>query len=367
MASHLSRSTTSPGNTLGALYVGTTIAAILFGITNLQTLLYYKRYPDDLWIYRYSVCRCSFRTVLRFLAEDDDPGSDALVCLSHSCQEITTYIDRVLDAFHVALSTHMLYFYMVDMYGDLVGALGYPVWSFRLQLVINVLIVLYVQGLYAIRIWKLGHHFGKILPWLVFLAIAISLDVNSSLALIALTRLPVLVYDIYVIVTLPSFYARGVPIYFYCSTIVVADLTIALMMCYYLHKSRSAMNFSTTLTPMLLHMMRLILVSGLATSACSLLTLIAFIMWPESLIFMGIDFILPKLYINSLLAMFNHRHKHRSNKSSDEPGDHSISAVLQFAAHNSENSTAETNIHIPLQDMSTFNDTQKGSLGPGQA
>ncbi len=37
-------------------------------------------------------------------------------------------IDRVLDAFHIALSTHMLYFYMVDMYGDLVGALGYPVW-----------------------------------------------------------------------------------------------------------------------------------------------------------------------------------------------------------------------------------------------
>ncbi|PBK63023.1 hypothetical protein ARMSODRAFT_1088812 [Armillaria solidipes] len=296
MASHFSRSTTSPGNTLGALYVGTTIAAILFGITNLQTLIYYKRYPDDLRIYRYSVA-----------------------------------ILWVLDAFHVALSTHMLYFYMVDMYGDLVGALGYPVWSFRLQLVINVLIVLYVQGLYAIRIWKLGHHFGKILPWLVFLSIAISLGAGIFL-----------VYDIYAIVTLPSVYAHGVPIYLYCSTIVVADLTIAPMMCYYLHKSRSGMHFSKTLTPMLVHLMRLILVSGLATSACSLLTLIAFIMWPESLIFMGIDFILPKLYINSLLAMFNHRRKHRSNKSADEHGGHSISAVLQFAPHNSEDSTVET-------------------------
>lgn len=102
--------------------------ASLFGITNLQMLIYYKRYPDDLRIYRYSVCWCSFWTVLRLLAEDDDPGSNTLVCLSHSCQGITTCIDRVLDAFHVALSTHMLYFYMVDMYGDLVGALGYPVW-----------------------------------------------------------------------------------------------------------------------------------------------------------------------------------------------------------------------------------------------
>ncbi|KAK0187543.1 hypothetical protein F5146DRAFT_1140969 [Armillaria mellea] len=275
MALYLSRSTTSPGNTLGALYVGTTVAAILFGITNLQTLIYYKRYPDDLGIYQYSVAILWFAYLI------------------HAKEfRITTFIDRVLDAFHVALSTHMLYFYMVDMYGDLAVALGYPVWSFRLQLVINVLIVLYVQGLYAVRIWKLGRHFGNILPCLVFLAITISLGVGIFL-----------VYDIYVITTLPSFFAHSVPIYLYCSTIVVADLTIALMMCYYLHKSREAMDFSTTFTPMLLHLMRLILVSGLATSVCSLFTLIAFIMWPESLIFLGIDFIIPKLYINSLLTM----------------------------------------------------------------
>ncbi|SJL15385.1 uncharacterized protein ARMOST_18881 [Armillaria ostoyae] len=60
---------------------------------------------------------------------------------------------------------------------------------------------------------------------------------------------------------------------------------------------------------------------------------------------------------------FNYRHKHRSNKSTEERGGHSISATLQFAPHSSEDSTAETNIRIPFQDIHTFNDTPKGTLG----
>ncbi|KAG7443422.1 uncharacterized protein BT62DRAFT_331329 [Guyanagaster necrorhizus] len=44
------------------------------------------------------------------------------------------------------------------------------------------------------------------------------------------------------------------------------------------------------------------------TSACSLLTLVSYIAWPDTLIFFAIGtFILPKLYINSLLAMLNSR------------------------------------------------------------
>ncbi|SJL15383.1 uncharacterized protein ARMOST_18879 [Armillaria ostoyae] len=161
MASLLSRSPTSLGNTLGVLYVGATIAAIFFGITNLQTLIYYKRYPNDWWIYRYSV---------------------ALLW--------------VLDALHVALSTHALYCLLIDWYGnvaaeremmsgaELQGILPLLVPTIKqsneisitpLQLAINVVIVVYVEGQYAIRLYKLGRHFHKILPWFVFLTVVTSL------------------------------------------------------------------------------------------------------------------------------------------------------------------------------------------------
>ncbi|KAK0445952.1 hypothetical protein EV421DRAFT_1902302 [Armillaria borealis] len=278
----------SIGETFGALYVGAIIAAV---ITNLQTVIYYKRYPNDWCLYRYSV---------------------ALLW--------------VLDTLHVVLSTHALYFYLIEMFGDLSGALVHSIWSFKAQLVINVVIVVYVPGLYAIRLWKLGRHFHKILPWLVFLAMASSLGAG--------------IFMIYEISTTPNFSAISdikTSIYAVFSTVAATDFVIALMMCYYLHKSRAAMNVSTTACRVL-NLMRLVIVSGLATSTCSLLTLISYIAWPESLIFLGIVFILPKLYVNSLLAMFNHRPKHQSKKSNRGRGSYSTSAILQFAPH----ITAET-------------------------
>ncbi|KAK0190295.1 hypothetical protein F5146DRAFT_1137130 [Armillaria mellea] len=312
MAFYLSKSTTSLGNSLGALYVGATIAAILFGITNVQTLIYYKRYSNDLCIYRYSV---------------------ALLW--------------VLDALHVALSTHALYCYLIDWYGNIAAELENDEWSFKLQLA--VLIVVYVEGLYAIRLCKVGRHFHKTLPWFVSLAVASSLGAGTFM-----------VYGIYLTANFASITHTGYPVYIFFSTIVVADLLIAFMMWYYLYKSKAVMNFSST-TAVLVRLMRLVLVSGLATSACSLLTLLAYIVWPKSLIFLGIDFILSKLYVNSLLAMFNYRPKHTSNKSTEVHGGHSISAIVRVALHSPEDSTAVTNIHIPLQDTRAFNDTSNGT------
>ncbi|PBK81074.1 hypothetical protein ARMGADRAFT_815273 [Armillaria gallica] len=248
----------SIGETFGALYVGAIIASVLFGITNLQSVIYYKRYPNDWWLYRCSV---------------------ALLW--------------VLDTLHVVLSTHALYFYLIDMFGNLSGALVQSVWYVsRAQLVVNVVIVIYVPGLYAIRLWKLGRHFHKVLPWFVFLTMASSLGAG--------------IFMIYEISMTPNFSAISdikTSIYAVFSTVAATDFVIALMMCYYLHKSRTAMNVSTTACRVL-NLMRLVIVSGLATSTCSLLTLISYIAWPESLIFLGIVFILPKLYVNSLLAMY---------------------------------------------------------------
>ncbi|PBK85995.1 hypothetical protein ARMGADRAFT_543763 [Armillaria gallica] len=106
------------GMTFGSVYIGTTIAAILFGITNLQTVIYYNRYPDDGWIFRYSVA------ILWFL-----------------------------DALHVAFSTHASYYYLVDLFENYL-ALPHIVWSFKLQILLSKAIIIGVQALYAVRLWK---------------------------------------------------------------------------------------------------------------------------------------------------------------------------------------------------------------------
>ncbi|KAK0445930.1 hypothetical protein EV421DRAFT_300916 [Armillaria borealis] len=300
------------GETLGALYVGATIAAVLFGITNLQAVIYYKGYPSDWWVYRYSVL-----------------------------------VLRMLDALHVVLTTHALYFYLIDMFGDLTGALVHSVWSFKVQLGINVFIVIYVQGLYAIRLWKLGLHFHKFLPWLVFLAVAASLGAGIFV-----------IYDIFITQNFTVIAAIKASVYTVFATVAATDFVIALMMCYYLHKCRAATDFSSTAS-FLLNLMRLVVVSGLATSACSLLTLICFIAWPHSLIFL--------VYVNSLLAMFNYRPEHlQSTIENTERAGHSTPSVLRIAPQTFEGSNSETDVSIPpseIQDDRSFEDKLDRSEG----
>ncbi|KAK0471879.1 hypothetical protein IW261DRAFT_1571572 [Armillaria novae-zelandiae] len=321
----------STGETFGVLYVGATIAAMLFGITNLQTVIYYKRYPNDWWLSRYSV---------------------ALLW--------------VLDTLHVVFSTHALYFYLIDMFGDLSGALVHSVCVcgsnnklakmpsyIQAQSGINVVIVIYVLGLYAIQLWK-RRHFHKVLSWFVFFTTAASLGAG--------------IFMIYDISTTPDFsaisnievchfrdqgYLRRSPDH--------ADIRASLMMCYYLHNIRAALISSTTAC-YVLNLMRLVIVSGLATSTCSLLTLISYVAWPESLIFLGIVFILPKLYVNSLLAMFNHRPQHQLKKQNLGHNGNLTSAILRFAS----DTTTGTEVSAPpseIQGTGSFSDESDRSEG----
>ncbi|KAK0431980.1 hypothetical protein EV421DRAFT_1911383 [Armillaria borealis] len=161
--------------TLGALFVGATIAAVFYGITILQTVVYYKLNPNDPWIFRYSV---------------------ALLLL--------------LDTFHVVLGTHALYFYLIESFGNYLALLSKVIWSFPLQLLINVLINSGVQALYAVRIWKLGRKFHMVLPRFIVIPVAATLGTglcrryfyDYGPVLTRAFRLSDVIYDAY---TLSSF------------------------------------------------------------------------------------------------------------------------------------------------------------------
>ncbi|KAK0200658.1 hypothetical protein DFS33DRAFT_1353988 [Desarmillaria ectypa] len=45
--SNLSVAIPSLPSTLGVIYLGSSVALVLYGIMSLQTFIYYKRYPDD--------------------------------------------------------------------------------------------------------------------------------------------------------------------------------------------------------------------------------------------------------------------------------------------------------------------------------
>ncbi|KAK0221337.1 hypothetical protein IW262DRAFT_892368 [Armillaria fumosa] len=249
----------SLGTTIGAALVGAMLSSLLFGITVLQAFIYYRDYPNDWKLFRYSVG-----------------------------------ILWVLDAFHLSLTIHAIFHYTVDSFGDF-SALGNVVWSFKLQILVNVIIIVFVQSLYAIRLWRFGRHFHRFLPWIVIFVVVCGFAVGV-----------LLVYKTYSITTFTGLASMDWAIDAAFATSTGIDFFISFAMCYYLHKSRSISEFSST-NSRLLVLMWFVLMSGLATSACSTIALITYIVLPNTLVFLGVEFLLTKLYVNSLLSMLNAR------------------------------------------------------------
>ncbi|KAK0226161.1 hypothetical protein IW262DRAFT_1457393 [Armillaria fumosa] len=196
--------------TLGAFHIGATLAAILFGVTNLQAVIYYKKYQNDWWFYKSAV---------------------ALLW--------------ALDALHVALSTQVLYFCLIEYGSFLITLFDSIQWSLQLQIAIGVFVSVGVQFTTM----------EMFVPWFTFLAVAISLGTG--------------IFFIYDTCNAPPFGESGYLIVkrsacTFFATLVLSDFIIATWMCYYLYRSKAATSFSIT-TSMLLGLMRLILVSGLAT------------------------------------------------------------------------------------------------------
>ncbi|KAK0491879.1 hypothetical protein EDD18DRAFT_1415309 [Armillaria luteobubalina] len=233
----------SLGMTLGAIYLGAMVAAILFGITNLQTVIYYKKYPGDWWVYRYSVASL-----------------------------------WILDALHVALSTHALYQYLITLYGSFFATYEI-IWSFKLHVLITlpaqVLIVIEVQALYTVRLWKVNSNFYEVVPWLVVLSVTAAFSTG--------------IYSVVEFFSLSSF------------------LSIAK---------------------------------------------IRYLVWPNSFIFIGINFILPKLYINSSLAMLNARESQKPKS-----GESHVDRVPRFPPRNR---SGDPGVDIVLTETSTLDRPKDG-------
>ncbi|EPT00014.1 hypothetical protein FOMPIDRAFT_1060560 [Fomitopsis schrenkii] len=87
--------------TYGAVVIGAFLAAVLFGITNLQTFIYFQRYPSDRLWNKISVCWL-----------------------------------WLLDAVHLALCVHMVYWYLVTNFLN-PFALVEIVWSFKAQIIVD--------------------------------------------------------------------------------------------------------------------------------------------------------------------------------------------------------------------------------------
>ncbi|KAG1762548.1 hypothetical protein EDD22DRAFT_953042 [Suillus occidentalis] len=98
------------GVTFGALYIGVALSAVLFGLTNVQIFIYVQMHRDTKMTF--------FKLIVIWL--------------------------WILDALHLALVIHCIYYYLVTNYANF-NALTEVIWSLKLQVVFDFLIILTVH------------------------------------------------------------------------------------------------------------------------------------------------------------------------------------------------------------------------------
>ncbi|GJE92488.1 hypothetical protein PsYK624_086420 [Phanerochaete sordida] len=245
--------------TIGALLLGGLVSAMLYGITSTQTAVYYQREHGD---------RLLVKGVVLIL--------------------------WLLDSFDMALICHILYWYLINNYGNPLS-LAVPVWSIILHVLVTSLTQFVVRAMFAWRVWCFSR--GNWIP-----ATVISV-VNTAELVTA------------VVITIKCFHTTFVGlqrldalVFLEFGTGFSGDCLVALCLCYFLHTSRTGLRRTESMINIL---MAYVINTGLFTALTSSVSLILFAVKSDNFIYVAVYFQLSKLYVNAYLAMLNARDKIR--------------------------------------------------------
>ncbi|KAJ8507439.1 hypothetical protein ONZ45_g10195 [Pleurotus djamor] len=290
-------------NTFGAGFIGALIAGVLYGITNLQTYFYYVHYPKD--------------------------GFDLKLLVAFIW---------VLDTLQFAFVSLTMYHYLVSNYANPV-ALRDAHWALNISVLMNVIIGVLAQTFFTIRICRrepskaspVGGRSHSQASSSVQSKISMTdpraylsqptsvrtLDLclyRPKLILISRFGSSVKVWELHrsetvVFLFIKKEFSRIPEITLVAATpfaifAVLSDVAIAAALCILLHGSRTGFRKTNTIVTQLIvyAINRCIL-----TSVVAIIEVIVFALMPESLWFVAIDFVIGKLYANSLLATLNSR------------------------------------------------------------
>jgi len=241
---------------LGALLVGGLIAAVFWGVTSAQTFVYFQRSAND---------RISLKIFVAFL--------------------------WVLDTLDACLTSHILYYYLILNFMNPV-AIAAPVWSVLIHVAITSLTDVLIRGMFARRVWQLSGHS------VVLTAITTAISLTDLICGLIIT---VKAFKLSSFVQLNTI---STLLYINFAAGFTGDLFVAIVLCWYLFKSKTGFQRTDTLVKTLVSY---IITTGLLTAVDASLGMIFYIVMPNNFIFIAFYFNLAKMYINSYLALLNAR------------------------------------------------------------
>jgi len=243
-------------DTLGTMLLGVLFATFLQGMLTVQLFVYFERFEQDHWTLK------------------------LLVMAVWS-----------LDLMHLGLISDGLYHYTVTNWGN-PNALPISTWQLDSHVVVTGLTSFLCQSYFLKRLYFFSE--GN---W--FLVIWPLLGAAGALAVGA-------VITVEIILTPPfAEFARTTPEATAMFSLTAAtDVSIALLLCFYLSKRKTHFKRTQTLVRKVI---KYTITTGLFTSAVAIASLIAFVLKPTTFVFFVFYFSLGSLYTNSLLANLNSR------------------------------------------------------------
>ncbi|KII93111.1 hypothetical protein PLICRDRAFT_170894 [Plicaturopsis crispa FD-325 SS-3] len=257
--------------TLGALLVGGLTALYLSGAVLAQTVIYYSVYPTDL-----------------------------------ARRKVLVAAVWLLDLFHSGLVSATIWGYLIESYG-VIDSLDYIPWTLALTVALTAIITFTVQCFFAVRIHRLSKGKWYITAPIVILALLRLCSACVSTGQMLHYKSFNLFNDKYAWV-----FTLGL------ATSSVVDILVAGSLCYFLRVNRegsTSSNLRHTLDMLMLYAVE----TGTLTCFVNILSMICWLAMPHNRIFLGIHFVISKLYANSFLASLNSRSKLREGSQSEDP------------------------------------------------
>ncbi|KAJ7642887.1 hypothetical protein B0H17DRAFT_1104819 [Mycena rosella] len=247
--------------TLGALLIGGSIALVLSGVVTVQCIIFFKLYnSNEIWLRKAMV--------------------------------VAVWL---LDVLHSAFIVTSLFDYFINFFGDRTR-LDYIPWSIGLSVVVTAAQTLIFHWYFAQKIHKSsGKKWWITIPIVILAFLRLLAASVSTVEMIRLHRY--------------SAFNEKYPGWVFTTGLSLSasvDILITACLCYFLQKMRKR-TASTTMAHVVDTLTLYTLENGFLTCLTTTATLICWLTMPNNLVFLGLHFVIGKLYANSLLISLNTR------------------------------------------------------------
>ncbi|KAF8970832.1 hypothetical protein BDZ97DRAFT_1788921 [Flammula alnicola] len=257
----------TPPQVLGAPFLGFMLGSILFGVALLQTYQYFLHYVQD----------SRWRKTLI-----------AVIC--------------GLDSTHLVFSAIM-------MYSSFSSPSGFSndnyLWTLKGFATSKALLIVLVQGYYLLVIWRFARN--------ITLDRVVSKVIQFLSVLVFLYATGVAIAFLTYLEQVKSFYSFSVSfqnmIFIGFGSTVLIDCTIAATMSFLLFKTSSGNSKKSR--SVIRFLVMFFIGTGLLTAIAAIATIAVYVSRPSTVLYLGIEFSVPRLYANSILVMFNSKERLR--------------------------------------------------------